>query len=282
MRILLVLNIFFSYLCFGDLPSKKSYKYEGMLGEQSITVYFPENHKIEDKAPCLVFFHGGGWSGGSPNQFRSIAQYFAKRGAVCVTPTYSKNPKAKVKNLPKGESRKRVCVIDGKSVMRWVVENAAVIGIDKDKIAAGGASAGGHISVLSFLDKEYNNPNDSKVDFDVKAFLLYCPAFSSSSTKPYDVSVYKNLPKKLPPMLFIVGEKDSWKKGSDSLVKAVTEQGTEVRHLMGPGEKHMFYGSKDWGSLSLLASDQFLIEKGILTGTPTAKSSNDNKLVLIK
>jgi acetyl esterase len=38
--------------------------------------------------PAIVFFHGGGWSSGSPKQFEGQARYFASRGMVAITAEY--------------------------------------------------------------------------------------------------------------------------------------------------------------------------------------------------
>ena len=38
------------------------------------------------------------------------------------------------------------CVADGKSAIRWVRANAERLGVNPDKIVAGGGSAGGHVA----------------------------------------------------------------------------------------------------------------------------------------
>ena len=38
------------------------------------------------------------------------------------------------------------CVMDGKSALRWIRKNAAKLGVDPERIGAGGGSAGGHVA----------------------------------------------------------------------------------------------------------------------------------------
>ena len=211
-----------------------------------------------------------------------MCRYFSSRGMVSVSGNYSKYDKKNLKGLAKGESRKRVCVMDGKSVYRWVIDNHKELGIDLKKLVAGGTSAGGHIAVMSYLDQDYNNSGDSNTKIDVKAFLLYCPAFTlEARDRTPDVNVFKKLSKNMPPMLFIVGETDKWKKASDSLVDKLGDNGVEVTHMMGAKVGHMFHRTPDWKMETLKTSDQFLIDNGILKGKPTAKNTGNQKLVMI-
>ena len=99
----------------------------------------PEYHDPSvDRRPAVVFFFGGGWNGGSVHQFEKHATYLAQRGIVAFLADY------RVKN------RQGVtpddCVRDGKSAVRWIRVNASRLGVDPEKIAAGGGSAGGHVA----------------------------------------------------------------------------------------------------------------------------------------
>src|SRR5258708_5424438 len=49
-----------------------------------INVHFPEGWKKDDKRPIIVFFFGGGWTGGSVKQFEPQAAYLATRGMVAA------------------------------------------------------------------------------------------------------------------------------------------------------------------------------------------------------
>ena len=40
------------------------------------------------KKPAIVFFHGGGWNAGTPEQFAAHARYFAKRDMIAILAEY--------------------------------------------------------------------------------------------------------------------------------------------------------------------------------------------------
>ena len=89
----------------------------------------------------MVFFFGGGWNGGSYTQFSRHADYLASRGMVAFAADY--RTKSKHMTEPKA------CVSDGKSAVRWIRGNAAKLGVDPEKIIAGGGSAGGHVAATT-------------------------------------------------------------------------------------------------------------------------------------
>jgi acetyl esterase len=213
-----------------------------------------------------------------------VAEYLASRGMVAITANYSmhpKNGKGKMA-LPEGESKKRICVMDGKSVIRWVKQHADELGVAANRIVAGGASAGGHIAVLSMLDNEYNNPKDPEgVNTDVKAFLLFCPAFTllEKDIAP-DVNVFDHLDQPIPPALFLVGETDLWKKASDALVEVLFQKGCPVENWMAPGVGHMFFRKEPWLNSSLKKVDEFLVSHGLMEGkSPLVHPAGGEKLV---
>ncbi|MCH8309816.1 MAG: phosphoglycerate mutase [Chloroflexi bacterium] len=57
-------------------------------GELAIHVHFPTDWKASDNRSAIVFFFGGGWRGGSVNQFRRQAEYLATRGMVTARADY--------------------------------------------------------------------------------------------------------------------------------------------------------------------------------------------------
>ena len=64
-----------------------------------------------DKRPAIVFFFGGGWTGGSPGQFEQQCKYLASRGMVAITADYRVASRHNVKAM--------CCVADAKSAIRF-------------------------------------------------------------------------------------------------------------------------------------------------------------------
>ena len=38
-------------------------------GELALHIFYPDGHQKTDKRPVAVFFHGGGWKGGTPSMW---------------------------------------------------------------------------------------------------------------------------------------------------------------------------------------------------------------------
>ena len=153
-------------------PPGKIYTYKKSAGKpRKMEIYFPPNHDpAKSKVPGVILFHGGGWTGGTLDQFRAACAYFASRGLVCATAEYQMLGRGEPAKLPKSESRKRVCVTDTKSAIRWFKQHAEELGIDPNRIIAGGGSAGGHISALATMNPGLNDPADPKdINTDVVA-----------------------------------------------------------------------------------------------------------------
>jgi acetyl esterase/lipase len=122
-----------------------------------------------DKRPAVVFFFGGGWNSGSPGQFAPHCQHLASRGMVAICADYRvfSRHKAQVKD----------CVADAKSAIRWVRSHAAMLGVDPNRIAAGGGSAGGHLAAaVATLDGFDEKSEDAAVSSRPNALLLFNPA----------------------------------------------------------------------------------------------------------
>ena len=109
-----------------DIPPGKEFIYKHTAGKpQTLEVYFPKDHDpAKAKVPCVLLFHGGGWSGGDLKTFRYDCQYFASRGLVAATANYYMVPKAERNKLPAGTSCKSFCITDAKSAIRWMKQHA--------------------------------------------------------------------------------------------------------------------------------------------------------------
>lgn len=93
-------------------------------------------------APVLVYFHGGGFSGGDKHfESRHLWYRMAQAGWVVVSANYGLRPAT---GFP-GH------LIDAKRAIAWVREHAAELGAGGDTLAVAGSSAGGHIAVMCAL-----------------------------------------------------------------------------------------------------------------------------------
>jgi len=257
-----------------DSPKGKVYVYKEVDGmTREMEIFFPKDHDPSKKSvPGVIMFHGGGWGSGSRVMFSYQCNYFASRGLVASTVTYKLAKKA-VANKTKGtESRKRVCITDAKSAIRWYKQNADELGIDPKRIIAGGGSAGGHISLLATTNPGLNDPGDPKeYDATVAAYLLFNPALSAGDAKDPQVDFLRHLKADFPPAIVFFGSEDNWmKKGwvpASEKMKSLGIKSTDLRIAEGMG--HAFFNRQPWADITLIAADKFLNSLGYLKGDPT-------------
>lgn len=266
-------------------PPGKTYIYKKSGGQdRTLEIYFPPGHDpAKSRVPGLILFHGGGWTGGTPSQFRQACHYFAGRGLVTATVSYRMLKKAEIAGLPAGESYKRVCIIDAKSAIRWFKDHSGELGIDPARIITGGGSAGGHISTLATTNPGLNDPADNlKTDTSVVAYLLFNPAFTAEDAKDSEIDVLKHLKVNFAPAIVFFGTNDQWKKGWDTAEKLLKESGNKTTQVyLASGQPHGFFNRDPWQSVTLEAADRFLISQQLLKGEPTLKlPKTDVKLQL--
>src|SRR5205823_3485066 len=121
----------------------------------ALHVHYPPDWKKEDKRPVIVFFFGGGWTQGKVEQFEPQAAYLAGRGLVAARADYRVNSRHGV--------TPDACVEDAKSAVRWLRLNAAMLGIDPERVVAAGGSAGGHIAACTTCPGLDAEDEDAKV-----------------------------------------------------------------------------------------------------------------------
>jgi len=259
----------------GFTPTKViPYKQVGDV-ELKLHVFLPENHCEGKRSPAIVFFFGGGWNGGTPGQFYPHAAYLASRGMVAIAAEY------RIKSVHGTPAS--TCVKDGKSAIRWVREHAAELGINPDKVAAGGGSAGGHVAAATATAEGFNEEGENQDTSCIpNALILFNPVydngpggFAHDRVKEYweDFSPLHNLSKSTPPAIVFLGTEDH-------LVPVATAKAFQQRmedlgvrsdlHLY-EGQGHAFFNYKDleYFNKTVIEMDKFLTSLDYLEGSPT-------------
>ncbi len=254
-------------------PPGREYVYKISGGQaRKLEVYFPPDHEpATASVPGIIFFHGGAWASGDLSLFRPAAYYFASRGLVAVTANYRMLGRDEVNALPKGESRKRVCITDAKSALRWFRQHARELGVDPARIIAGGGSAGAHVAVLANLNPGLDDPADPPgVDPSAMAYVLFNPAFEAADRFDPDVNVLQHLDAPLAPAIVFFGTADPWKAGWNVLHRElIRRQWTNVELWTAAGQGHAFYRTAPWLTATLIEADRFLGRLGLIEGEPS-------------
>ena len=253
-----------------DIPEGELYTYKEEDGvTREMEIHFPRDHDPStESVPGIIMFHGGGWGGGKRDQFRYLCNYFANRGLVAATVSY----RLATKTYDGDGSRKRVCVTDAKSAIRWYKQHAKELGIDSHRIIAGGGSAGGHISLLATTNHELNDPHDdSSYDTSVAAYLLFNPALGMADAKDSEIDFLQHIRPDFPPAIVFFGSKDEkWLKGWNTAYEKMQSLNIHsVEFWIAEGQQHSFFNKQPWQDITIRASDEFLKTHGLIQGETT-------------
>lgn len=116
-------------------------KSDSYINERCVLdVYYPKNKKAY---ATVVWFHGGGLTGGS----KELPAALKEKGICIVGVNYRLYPKAKAPKY----------IEDAAAAVSWVFHNIAALGGDSSLIFVSGHSAGGYLTAMIGLDKSWLN-----------------------------------------------------------------------------------------------------------------------------
>jgi acetyl esterase/lipase len=106
---------------------------------QKLDLYLPEKREGDAPLPVVVFIHGGGWQNGDKNGGGGkVAPFVATGKFAGVSIGYRLT----------GEAQWPAQIHDCKAAIRWIKGHAKEHGLDPDRIAVWGTSAGGHLVAM--------------------------------------------------------------------------------------------------------------------------------------
>jgi len=211
--------------------------------------------------PCVVCLHGGGWRFGNKRDIRSWLHFLAREGYAAASVGYRLAP----------DDHFPAQIEDCKTAVRFLRANADKYKIDKERFAALGYSAGGHLACLLGLTSESaglegkDYPKESSkvqavVDYfgptDLTAFAKddtaqrsvigpFLGAKFADNPAVYDkASPIKYVAKGAPPFLIFHGTKD-WIvpiEQSRCLAEKLKDVGVSVKLVEVPNEGHGWEG----------------------------------------
>ena len=114
---------------------------------EKVDIYFPgKDHS--SALPAVLLIHGGGWKEGDKADKRgqSISSTLAEAGYIVFAVNYKLSGKADDRGNWKAAWPQNL--YDCKSALRFIRKNAKQFGVDPNRIAVMGESAGGHLALL--------------------------------------------------------------------------------------------------------------------------------------
>ena len=135
-----------------------------------VRIYEPERNSDETAPlPLIMVFHGGGWVIGNPDSEDTLARGLCKRvSAIVVSVDYGLAP----------EYQFPTAAEDCYAALEWATENAHKLGIDTNRIAVAGTSAGGNLAtVVSQMARDRHGPA-------IAHQALFCPVTDHGNSRP--------------------------------------------------------------------------------------------------
>jgi len=186
--------------------------------------------------PALVWFHGGGLTGGSKDGVKPIAERFARSGIAVAAVNYRLSPKA---TYP-------AYLDDAAAAFAWVKTHANEQHIDPARVFVGGHSAGGYLTYMLGLDERWLKPYGLKPESIAGLIPVSGQAMTHYTVREErgikdhniitadEAAPVNHLHKDTPPLLVLFADKDMPARREENLyfVAALRAAGnTRVREL---------------------------------------------------
>ena len=215
-----------------------------------LDIFYTDKSLENENNTAIVFFHGGGWAYGTPSEFFTTCERYAKMGMVTFAVEYRlsiENGVTPNKTISPIES-----VMDAKSAIRWVRGNAEKFHVGRNKIVAAGQSAGGQLALSTATVDEYNEKSDDlAISSRPDAILLFSSCVNTVEAwcdylladrreKIWSISPAHNIKKGLPPMIEFHGTDDEQvpKWSVQFFESEMKKEGNYFEQHMYEGKKH--------------------------------------------
>lgn len=233
--------------------------YLGEGREERLDAYLPTGEFVRP-VPSVVLIHGGGWGGGNKRARReiNIGTTLAENGFAVFSISYKLNTI--------GEDGKRNIVwpqniYDCKSAVRFLRAHAGEYGVDPERIATMGGSAGGHLAMLVGTTSQVDELNRGGLYLDesneVSCIINFYGRHDLSDRRTHFAGQTEEETDKIvrlaspdtwlnadtPPMLVVQGTKDRSvpPRITRALVRRLEELGVEHEHIEIEGAGHSFH-----------------------------------------
>ena len=216
------------------------------------------------KGPAAVYVHGGGWRGGTRQQFWRQAAHMAARGFVGACVQYPLVPHTYPRQLELPQA-----------AVRWLRRQATELSIDPQRIGAVGGSAGGHLVALLGSLEAAEDGVDSQVQavvafngvFDLTALAGHAESAVSAMlggniSLAREASPHWRATSNTAPTLLLHGDADTTVPYEQSVnyQRRLTELGVRCELYTEPGAAHGFFNRSPSFERTVPVMERFLVE----------------------
>ena len=196
-----------------NIESFKDIEYKNANGK-SLQLDIYRQKELNEKAPLLVFIHGGGWRSGKRQDYLIYLLDYAEKGFVTATVSYRL----------KKDSVYPAAIEDVLDAVDFLYKNEETYGYDTSRVALVGGSAGAHLAMLAGYGWEnpprhkvkavvdIYGPVDLTTPYGQTQFMVTDFIGHSYSEKPelyWEASPARYLKEDLPPTLILQGTSDN-------------------------------------------------------------------------
>lgn len=243
-----------------ELESAKPLSIPAPHGAIPARIYTPKTlRKTNGLAPCLVFYHGGGWVIGDLDSHDVVCRKLAHEGElIVISIDYRLAP----------EHKFPAAVDDAITAVKWVASNAKDLDIDAGRLMVGGDSAGGNLAaVVALAARDANGPKiaGQVLIYPATDFAMKHPSHSEPETSillthsvikwfcnhylsgPADIDNWQASPARaktladLPPAYVLTAGGDPLRDEGDEYAGRLKEAGVPVTYKHFPGQFHGFF-----------------------------------------
>jgi acetyl esterase/lipase len=223
-------------------------------------IYTPKTlRKTDGLAPCLVFYHGGGWVIGDLDSHDVVCRKLAHEGElIVISIDYRLAP----------EHKFPAAVDDAITAVKWVAANARDLGVDASRVMVGGDSAGGNLAAVTALAaRDGDGPKlaGQVLIYPATDFAMKHPSHSEPETSillthsvikwfcnhylngPADIDNWQASPARaktltgLPPAYLLTAGADPLRDEGDEYAARLKQAGVPVTYKHFPGQFHCFF-----------------------------------------
>jgi acetyl esterase len=228
-------------------------------GPIAARIYTPvKPRQTNGLAPCLVFYHGGGWVIGDLDSHDVVCRKLADAGElIVISVDYRLAP----------EHKFPAAVDDAIEAAKWIAANASQFGIDPSRLMVGGDSAGGNLAaVVAIAARDGDGPNiaGQVLIYPATDFAMTHPSHSEPETSlllthsvirwfknhylgDADINDWRASPARantlsgLPPAYVLTAGADPLRDEGDEYARRLKEAGVPVTYRSFPGQFHGFF-----------------------------------------